>query len=430
MNTQTRKVLVLGGGIAGLTAAWELSRQNVSVELVEKSCFLGGHSIGFTCKATDKCQQCGACSVEEMLKNVVNEPLINVHLRTEITQLKKTGQSEKPYGFTATLAKSDVEIPAGKVIKGFSRYNAPLYVVAKTSDSEISQAGVSDTESTNAKPCACSRSKAVSTNRCGIDNMGTEGELGVDAVIVATGYSPFDPDRKSTYGYDKWKNVITGLDLENIIRENGVLVRPSDGQKPQRVAFIQCVGSRDERLGNLWCSEVCCPYAMRMAGSVKNDNPDADITMFYIDIQNTGKEFPVFYEKIKQNIRFVRTIPVDLYPLDNDRLELRHMAEDEGSPSSEAFDLVVLSVGIMPGKDTVKISEITGISVTQDGFLDNAVSSLPARSCSCGTSSRSGSPVAGCFVAGTAGGPGSIAATIADAGKIAFESMKYLGVMR
>lgn len=404
MNNQTRKVLVLGGGIAGLTAAWELSRQNIGVELVEKSCFLGGHSIGFTCKATDKCQQCGACSVEEMLKNVVNEPLINVHLRTELKELKKSDQ------FMVTLAKSETELPSGQVAKGFSRYNKPLYVVASSSDAGNAEA----------KPCSCSCSKAVSEERCTIDKLGTDAQLSVDAVVVATGYSPFDPNRKSTYGYGKWKNVITGLDLENIIRENGSLVRPSDGKKPERVAFIQCVGSRDERLGNLWCSEVCCPYAMRMAGTVKHDNPTADITMFYIDIQSTAKEFPVFYEKIKENVRFVRTIPVDIYPMENDGLQLRHMAEEEGSPSSEEFDLVVLSVGIMPGKDSGKISEITGIPLTQDGFLDNTIP------CSCGA----GSSASGCFVAGTAGGPGSIAATMADAGKTAFEAMKYLGVMR
>jgi heterodisulfide reductase subunit A len=149
-----------------------------------------------------------------------------------------------------------------------------------------------------------------------------------------------------------------------------------------------------------------------MAGSVKHDNPNADITMFYIDIQNTGKEFPVFYEKIRQNIRFVRTIPVDIYPLENDGLELRHMAEEEGSPSSESFDLVVLSVGIMPGKDTGKLSEITGIPINQDGFLDNTLSD------------------AGCFVAGTAKGPASIVSSMADAGKTAFEAMQYLGVMK
>ena len=136
--------------------------------------------------------------------------------------------------------------------------------------------------------------------------------------------------------------------------------------------------------------------------------------MFYIDIQNSGKEFPVFHEKIKQDIRFVRTIPVDVYPLENDRLQLRHMAEEEGAPSFEEFDLVVLSVGIMPGKDTAKISEVSGIAVNQDGFLLQDTSAVDS----------------GCFVAGTAGGPGSIAATMADAGKTAFEAMKYLGVMK
>lgn len=371
MNTQTSKVMVVGGGIAGLTAAWELSRQNIPVELVEKSCFLGGHSIGFTCKATTTCQQCGACSVEEMLKNVVDEPLITVHLRTEVAAMEKAG------GFSVTLTKSDLQLEEGKVLKGFSQHNQPLTVSTDT-----------------------------------LESLGTEGNVAVDAVIVATGYTPFDPNLKSTYGYGKWQNVITGLDLENIIRENGALVRPSDGKKPEKVAFIQCVGSRDERLGNLWCSEVCCPYAMRMAGTVKHDNPDADVSMFYIDIQNTGKEFPVFYENIKENVRFVRTIPVDIYPLEDDRLELRHMAETEGAPTNEDYDLVVLSVGIMPGKDTKKISEVSGIAVNQDGFLDTP------------------SADTGCFIAGTAAGPGSIAATMADAGKTAFEALKYLGVMK
>jgi len=379
LNSKTGKVMVIGGGIAGLTAAWELSRQNINVELVEKTCFLGGHSIGFTCKATDTCKQCGACSVEEMLANVVNEPLINVHLRTQVSGL------EKKEGFSVSLSKSAVEeVAPQSVLKGFSHHNSPLYVVVD---------GAKDAPE-----------EAVN-----IESLGSEGAVDVDAVVVATGYTPFDPNIKSTYGYDKWDNVITGLDLENIIRENGSLVRPSDGEKPKRIAFIQCVGSRDERLGNLWCSEVCCPYAMRMAGVAKNADPEAEISMFYIDIQNSGKEFPVFYERIKEDVRFVRTIPVDIYPLEGDSLELRHMAEDEGMPSSEQFDLVVLSVGLMPGMDTAKISEILNIPVNQDGFLD-----IPAGD-------------SGVFVAGTAGGPGSIAATIAGAGNVALATMNYLG---
>ncbi|MCP4116800.1 MAG: CoB--CoM heterodisulfide reductase iron-sulfur subunit A family protein [Desulfobacteraceae bacterium] len=378
MNSQSGKVMVVGGGIAGLTAAWELARQNVSVELVEKGCFLGGHSIGYTCKATDTCQQCGACSVEKMLKNVVGEPLINVHLRTEV------GSVDRAEGFKVSLKKSGDDAAQGRILKGFSRHNAPLYVKGEDVTEEAPEGAM------------------------GIGEMGSEGEIDVDAVILATGFAPFDAEVKGTYGYGKWENVITGLEFENIVRENAGIVRPSDGKRPEKVAFIQCVGSRDERLGNLWCSEVCCPYAMRMAGTIKHDNPDAEVSIFYIDVQNTGKEFPVFYEKIRENVRFVRTIPVDIYPIENDGLKLRHMAEDEGSPSFEEFDLVVLSVGIMPGADSKAVSETFDIPLTVDGFLDDSVDS-------------------GVFVAGTAAGPGTIAASMAGAGKIAYDAVKFLG---
>lgn len=383
MNSKAGKVMVVGGGIAGLTAAWELSRQQIAVELIEKSCFLGGHSIGFTCKATDKCQQCGACSVEQMLSNVVNEPLISIHLRTEVDTC------EKQDSFNIVLRKSDADAASGQVLKGFSQHNTPLYVAGAGVDGDVPDGTVN------------------------IDTLGTDGELQVDAVVVSTGYTPFDAAIKSTYGYGEWENVITGLEYENIVRENSGIVRPSDGKAPGRIAFIQCVGSRDERLGNLWCSEVCCPYAMRMALGAKYANADCDVSIFYIDIQNAGKEFPVFYEKIKSDIRLVRTIPVDIYPLEEGGLNLRHMEETEGEPASEDFDLVVLSVGIMPGKDTGALSQVFGIPTTADGFLDSESS---------GTN--------GVFVAGTAAGPGSIASTMAASGNIAFEAMKYLGVTK
>lgn len=370
--------MVVGGGIAGLTAAWELARKNIGVELVEKSCFLGGHSIGYTCKATEMCQKCGACSVEKMLKDVVGEPLINVHLRTEVKALDRSD------GYKVTLAKSSGEAADGKILKGFSRHNTPLFVVG---------------ENVN---------EAAPEGAMKIKDMGSECELSVDAVILATGFSPFDASLKSTYGYGRWENVITGLEFEHIERENAGIVRPSDGKPPKRVAFIQCVGSRDERLGHLWCSEVCCAYGLRMAGTIRHQDPEAEVSVFYIDIQNVGKEFPVFYAKTKENVRFVRTIPVDIYPVENDCLKLRHMAEDQGTPTFEEFDLVVLSIGIMPGTDTKLISEIFDVPMTVDGFLDDSAAN-------------------GIFVAGTASGPGTIAASMAKAGKAAFDAVKYLG---
>ncbi|MCK5311687.1 MAG: CoB--CoM heterodisulfide reductase iron-sulfur subunit A family protein [Desulfobacteraceae bacterium] len=371
--------MVVGGGIAGLTAAWELAGQNIQVELVEKSCFLGGHSIGFTCKATDECRQCGACSVEQMLANVVNEPLINVHLRTEIQNIEK---GEK---FSVVLEKSNIDISGTGLLKGFSQHNSPMYV-------------------------AGDKASSMPDGAAKIDTLGTEGKFEVDSIVIATGFSPFDPKLKSTFGYGEKKNIITGMDLENLLRKNSSLVRPSDGNAPEKIAFIQCVGSRDERLGNLWCSEVCCPYAMRMASLIKHKKEDTDISIFYIDIQNTAKEFPIFYEQVKNDVTFKRTIPVDIYQIENDRLNLRYMPEESSSPLYEEFDLIVLSVGIMPGSDIKAISEKCAVGLNEFGFLNDSGE--------------------GIFTAGTVKGPGTIFDTIADSEKAAYETMKYLGVIK
>lgn len=371
-------VMVVGGGIAGLTAAWELAGQKIKVELVEKTCFLGGHSIGFTCKATDQCRQCGACSVEQMLANVVNEPLINIHLRTEIKDFKKGKK------ITAVLDKSDVDISNTGLLKGFSQHNSPMYV-------------------------AGDKAASMPDGAVAIEKLGSTGEVKVDAVILATGYSPFDPKLKATFGYGEKKNIITGLDLENILRENSTLVRPSDGKEPEKVAFIQCVGSRDERLGNLWCSKICCPTAMRMASLIKHKKEEAEVSIFYIDIQNTPKEFPMFYENVKNEISFKRAIPVDIYQIENDRLTLRYMPEENSTPLYEEFDLIVLSVGITPGADTKPLSEKFEVALDEYGFLSNSGE--------------------GVFTAGTAKGPGTIFDTIADSEKAAHETMQYLGVI-
>ncbi len=361
MSIENKKIMVIGGGIAGLTAAWELSRFNIDVELIEKAGFLGGNAIQFCCKATDECQQCGACSVEKMLKNVVDEPKIKVHLATEVEKIDRNGR------FAVSLKKGTLK---PEDMRGYSK-NKP----------SISEAQ----------------------------------EIEVDAIILASGFMPFNAEEKPTYGYGKFSNVITGMELERQIRENGTAVRPSDGKVPQKVAFIQCVGSRDNRLGNLWCSHVCCPYAMRMLELMKHKNPDTDATVFYMDIQNTDKNFPVFYEKCKSDMRFVRNIPVDIYPMENDRLRMRYMREEDGLPVDEEFDLVVLSIGIMPSPENNKLSELLDINLNEDGFFltDNM--------------NRTTTSKDGIFIAGTAEGPKTIVASMAHAGEAACEVMKYLG---
>ncbi len=390
MSTENNKIMVIGGGIAGLTAAWELSRLGASVELVEKTCFLGGHAIGFCCKATDECVQCGACSVEDMLKKVVGEPGITVHLATEVDKIGKNGI------FSVKLKKSSptVNMPVDGVIKGYSKNNDPLYVVVdKDKAAQIPEGAVD------------------------LSELGTTGELEVDAVILASGFQPFNAEIKKTYGYNQFKNVITGMDLERIKRQYGDVIRPSDKKQPETIAFILCVGSRDERLGNLWCSQVCCPYALRMANDIKFKNEEADISVFYMDIQNFGKNFPDFYEKCQSSMNFIRTIPVDIFPVEDDKLKMRYFNEEDGQSVENVFDLVVLAVGITPDPDNKNLAKLLEIGLNVDGFL-GGIDPL----------NRTRTANEGVFIAGTVEGPKSIAGSMAQAGQAAAEVMKYLEV--
>jgi heterodisulfide reductase subunit A2 len=391
LSTSNKKAMVVGGGIAGLTAAWELSQLDINVELIEKTCFLGGHAIQFCCKATDECVTCGACSVEDMLCNVINEPRIKVHLATEVEKINKNGK------FSVSMKKSSPQTDGveGGIAKGYSKNNSPLFVVV------------------DKKSC-----KDIPDGAVEFDHIELTKKIDdIDAVILASGFKPFNAEKKGTYGYHKFNNIVTGLDLESIIKKNGAVVRPSDGKEPKSVAFIQCVGSRDENLGNLWCSQVCCPYALRMAEQAKYKNADIDITVFYMDIQNTGKNFPVFYEKCKSDMRFVRNIPVDIYPIEDDKLQMRYMNDEDGLPVKEVFDMVVLSIGIMPGSDNKKISELLNIDLNKDGFF------------ACKDKfNRTSTSKDGIFIAGTVQGPKTIAASMAHAAQAAGEVKKYLGV--
>jgi heterodisulfide reductase subunit A len=326
-----------------------------------------------------------------MLKNVVDEPAINVHLATEVTGISKNGNFKVSLKKTAPLrdgnacAAGYTADPQGcSAVRGYSLNNAKFYLA----DGSLNPETIANAD-----------------------------RLDVDAVVVATGFTPFDPRIKSTYRYDDLENVISGLDLESGKRANGTVLRPSDGKAPKKLAFIQCVGSRDERLGNLWCSQVCCPYALRTAQAMKHNDPELDITIFYMDIQNTGNDFPVFYQQCKDEMKFVRNIPVDMYHTDEDRVRTRFMAaEGSSEPVEDDFDLVVLSVGIMPAEDNARLAEMVNAPLNGDGFFDCA-----------DKLNRSITGQEGIFLAGTASGPKTIAESIVHAGQSAGEVMKYLG---
>jgi len=410
-----KKVLVIGGGIAGLTAAWELARLNLDVELVERSSFLGGHAIQFCCKATDECQKCGACSVEKRLLEVIQEPRIKVCLRSELKGMNRNSR------FSYTLFRQALYIdpkkctncglcfekcPApGAILRGYSKNNVPLYAI-------------------NEGKCLYFRDRSCTLcqDLCpekAIDLDQEQGQISdeADAIVVASGFQAFDPVDKPRYGYGINKNLITALDLERMLREQGDVVRPSDKKAPKKIAFIQCVGSRDHKLGHGFCSQVCCGYAMRMAEAVYHRHPETKVSIFYMDIQNCGKDFSKFYKTCRNNIRFVRFMPGDIFQGEQDELILCYGDEKDGRAVREPFDLVVLSVGIMPGSSNAGLAGMLRLDLDEHGFfsfagpLDSTSTSQP-----------------GIFLAGTAQGPKDIADSMAQAGQAARRVGQYLGI--
>jgi heterodisulfide reductase subunit A len=142
-------------------------------------------------------------------------------------------------------------------------------------------------------------------------------ELGVGTIIVATGADVFDPSILPNYGYGKLANVITSLEFERLINAGGPsgghLIRPSDMQIPKRVAFVQCVGSRSDKVGRLYCSNVCCMNTIKDSLLIKEHWPDTEIFVFYVDIRAYGKGFEDLYKRARKvGVKFIRGLPSEI----------------------------------------------------------------------------------------------------------------------
>ncbi len=176
-------------------------------------------------------------------------------------------------------------------------------------------------------------------------------ELDVGAIVVATGFDMFDPSVIPQYGYKRFKNVITAMELERLLCASGPtgghLIRPSDGKIPRSIAFIQCVGSRDRRewINHPYCSSICCKYAVKDAVLIKEHEPDSHVTIFYIDMRAFGKGFQEFVNRAKSEfgIEFIRSNPGEITE-DHTTNNLVISFEDPITRTVQniSFDLVVL----------------------------------------------------------------------------------------
>jgi len=246
-------------------------------------------------------------------------------------------------------------------------------------------------------------------------------ELDVGAAILSPGSCLFDANQKLELGYSWAPNVLTSLQFERLQSASGPyegqILRISDGKHPQRIAFIQCVGSRDYE--HNYCSSVCCMYATKEAIIAKEHEPDLECTIFYMDMRAYGKGFDAYYERAKElGVQYVRCRPshVEEVP-DTQNLKIHYEAED-GTHQTEEFDMVVLSVGLQPPKDAQELADRFGIALDENGFARTAPTSPVS-------TSRDGVYVCGPFAE-----PKDIPETVMEAGAAAANVMALLSASR
>ena len=200
--------------------------------------------------------------------------------------------------------------------------------------------------------------------------------LNVGSVVVTSGLKPFDPVGLDNYKHTAFPNVLTSLEFERILSAGGPttghVARPSDGEDPKKIAWLQCVGSRDlNRCDNEYCSSVCCMYAIKEAIIAKEHvGPDFEPTIFYMDMRTHGKDFERYYNRAQnEGVRFVRSrVHTILQKDESGTLEVQHVT-DEGTNIKEDFDMVILSVGMEPTATTAELAETLGIELNDYRFV-------------------------------------------------------------
>lgn len=242
-------------------------------------------------------------------------------------------------------------------------------------------------------------------------------QLEADAIVLATGYEIFDARRKEEYGYKIYDQVITSADLENYFRNTDEL-RTEAGKTPKRIAFVHCVGSRDEKTGNHYCSKVCCITGIKQAIELKKQFTDAEIYCFYMDLRMYGKHFEELYREAqeKYDIQFIRGRVSEASEKIDKSIQIK--AEDtlSGRPLRMNVDLLVLLVGMEAGKGTACAASRCGLVPESSGFLKTADAFLHSNL----------SEKEGIFLAGSCTAPMSVNDTILHARSAALEINNWL----
>ncbi|TFF84743.1 CoB--CoM heterodisulfide reductase iron-sulfur subunit A family protein [Candidatus Thorarchaeota archaeon] len=426
-----KSTLIVGAGIAGISAALDLADAGFKVYLVEKEPSIGGKMARWD--KTFPTLDCSSCILTPRMAEAGSHPNIELLTMAEVEDVQgyvgnfEVTIKQKPRYVIADKCTScgdcsdicPVDIPSE--FDANLSYRKAIYI-------PFAQA-VPSTYLLDMDNCL-----GVDAVRCGKCKDACEAEainyddheklirVDVGTIIVATGFDVFDATQKQEYGYGEFPNVVNMAEVERMLSSagptSGHVVRPADLQEPSRVVYIQCVGSRDERT-NKYCSRICCMTAIKQARMIR-DKIGAEVYIFYIDLRTFGKGYEEFYEATADaGVTFIRGRVGEILEDDETHL-LTVRGEDTllGKPIQlNNVDLVVLSTGVVAPKSADRIAHILNLSLSPDGFLLEAHPKLrPVDSFNDGI-----------FVAGMAQGPKDIPDTVAQAKAAAAGAMGLMG---
>ncbi|RLG69768.1 MAG: hypothetical protein DRO11_07240 [Methanobacteriota archaeon] len=377
-------VLVVGGGIVGTQAALDLADMGFTVYLVDKSPSLGGRMAQLD--KTFPTNDCSICILAPKMVDCYQHPNVEALLYSEVVRVEgglgdfRVSVLRKPTyvdwekctGCGECMEKCPTRV-LNEFNMGLDKRKA-IYV-------PFLQA-VPKKATIDEKACVfLTRGKCgICKKTCNADAINFEQEkrvveLKVGAIIIATGYEFYDVSKIQEYNYGKIENVVTAMEFERLICASGPtaghLERPSDKKTPEKIAFIQCVGSRDFN-HNPYCSGVCCMHSVKEAILANEHHPEVESTIFFIDMRATGKKFQEYVERARKEykVSLVRGRPSRLTQ-DPETKNVWVWYEDTSTRrvKKESFDMVVLAQSLVPSRENKKLAELIGISLDKYGFI-------------------------------------------------------------
>jgi heterodisulfide reductase subunit A len=392
-------VLVVGGGVAGIQAAIEVAHSGNIVYLVEREPSIGGHMAMFD--KTFPTLDCAACILTPKMTIVGQHPNIRLLSYSEVEEVSGyIGNFKVKIRKKARYIDEDKctgcgrcqEICPTKIPSEFEQGTGERKAIYKPFPQAVPNKVVID-----AVNCRYLKGRAQGKDICrlcekGIEKKGITGcetgainfdqkdeiiEVDVGSIIVATGFQQFDPSVIYQYGYGRMPNIVTGLQFERISNASGPTngeILLNDGRKPESIAILHCVGSRDENY-HKYCSRVCCMYSLKYSHLLREKLPDAEVYQLYIDMRCAGPGYEEFYERLQEEgVNFIRGRAgeiTDIAETPEEKGKLVVLVEDTLVRRKRRLpvDMVILSCALEPREDTEKMARIFGLSRKADGFF-------------------------------------------------------------